>query len=205
MPRRREPAIIPVMNQTIEPQPGIFKDQYPYTTIIVRWLFLTAEMGLGAYFAFLFGLFNLGYLYIIYGIIALTVLQPLIRCVRCYYYGKRCNIGLGKLVQLFYKKADDDNFSAYYGYSILIWPLRLIPIGVGSLQILDGLLSEFKFVPQGLFGVYLAVLFFHRRFYRAVSCSKCRQKAVCPVYDIVAMRAGMEKQGNLTEKRLHND
>ena len=181
-------AIIAPMTQSSLPKSGLPKDEFPYSTIIARWFFIAAEMGLATYFVFLFGKFNLGYIFIIYGIVSLTVVLPLIRCVRCYYYGKRCNVGWGKIVPLFYRRSEDDSFSSRYGYSFLLWPLRLIPFGVGFLKILAGFMDEFTFVPQGLFAVYLIVLYLHRKFYRSVSCSKCHQRSVCPVYNIAVMK-----------------
>ncbi|MEE9554077.1 MAG: hypothetical protein V3W18_07230 [candidate division Zixibacteria bacterium] len=163
-------------------------DNYPIRIIAVRWFFIAAEMGLATYFAFLFTMFNLGFIFLIYGFISAFVLLPLIRCVRCYYYGKRCNFGWGKLVAFLFPKADDGTFSSRYGYSFIFWPLRIIPIGVGFIQIIDGFMSGFGFVPQGLLGIYFIVIFLHRKFYRKAACSRCRQRSECPVYDSSIMR-----------------
>jgi hypothetical protein len=162
-------------------------DSYPYRIIFTRWFFAAAEMGLASYFVFSFH-FQLGFLFLIYGLVCVFVLLPLIRCVRCGYYGKRCNFGWGVMISRLFPKAEGESFFSAYGYTVLIWPLRIIPLGVGFLRIIDGFMGGFHFVPQGLLGIYLLVMIIHRRFYRARACTRCRQKDVCPVYDVSCMR-----------------
>lgn len=169
-------------------------DKYPYRIILARWFFAAAEMGLASYLVFCFK-FDIGLLFLIYGFVSAFVLLPLIRCVRCYYYGKRCNFGWGILVSKLFPRVDGDSYYAIYGYSFLFWPLRIFPIGAGLLTVLDGVLGGFKFFPQAIFGIYLVVLFLHRRYYRSIACRRCHQNAVCPVYDIMNTRRniGTEK------------
>lgn len=178
------------MNSTDQSHAPPAVDNYPLGIIAMRWLFIAAEMVLATYFAFTLTMFNMGFLFLIYGFISAFVLLPLIRCTRCYYYGKRCNFGWGKLVALFFPKADGGSFSSQYGYSLIFWPLRIIPIGAGFIKIIDGFMNEFAFVPQGLLGIYFLVLFLQRKFYRKMACSRCRQRSICPVYDISVMREG---------------
>jgi hypothetical protein len=43
--------------------------------------------------------------------------------------------------------------------------------------------SEFPFLPHSILGLYLLVIFVHRKFYRASSCSRCQMRDSCPAYD----------------------
>lgn len=161
-------------------------DKYPYSVIIVRWLFAAAEMGLASYFVFLLK-FELGLIFLTYGVVCAFVLLPAIRCVRCYYYGRRCNFGWGVMVSRLFPKVEGENYASIYGYSILFWPLRIIPFGLGLRDIAFGFQAGFQLLPQGLFGIYVLVIFLHRRLYRKLSCSRCHQRHGCPVYDAKAV------------------
>jgi len=167
--------------------PGKTVEIFPYRIVIIRWLLALMEMGIATYFVLTFK-FYIGLLFLAYGIICVTVLLPMIRCVRCGYYGRRCNFGIGSLVANIFPRANDSRFSSRYGYSFLFWPLRLIPIGFGMIKMLSLTYSPFRFVPHGLFIVYLLLILLHRGYYRTSACPKCQQRAVCPVYDIAVMR-----------------
>jgi hypothetical protein len=162
-------------------------DKYPRWIILTRWFLVAAEMGLATYSVMAYSL-NLGLLFVVYGVISIFLLLPMIRCVRCYYYGKLCNFGWGLLVSKFFPKAENSPYPSTYGFTMAFWPLRIIPIGLGFLNLLDGYLnSGFAINPHGLFGIYLLVILIHRRFYRAVACTRCHQCPTCPVYDSKAV------------------
>lgn len=180
-------------------------ESYPWRIILIRWILLAAEFGLAIYFVMNFKQ-SLGIFYIAYSILCLFLLLPLIRCVRCYYYGKRCNFGWGVWAAKFFPRDTVNPQSAYHGYTLLFWPLRLIPIGLGILSImglvrimLSGAptdpgvpLEPFdlsRFLGQGLFLLYLMILFIHRKFYMARACSRCHQCVSCPVYNTQLMAA----------------
>ena len=157
-------------------------DNFPQRVAVLRWLLLIIEAGLATYMIFNFHQ-AIGILYLAYGIVSLFLIFPLIRCVRCNYYGKRCNFGWGKWwVAAFFQRDTESNYADYYGWSALFWPLRLLPILIG-LRTLPGLISgRFNFESHGIFLIYLTILFLHRRYYRARACTRCLQKAICPVY-----------------------
>jgi len=198
--RQRLPdAIIKTMNVNGENNKNYF-DNFPLTAVFPRWLFALAEMGLGSYFVFKFG-FNSGLIFLIYGFVSMFVLLPLTRCSRCFYYGKICNFGLGKWAAWFFPESEEKVFSSAYGYSILLWPLRIIPMGLGLIPIIgvirNGLsvpsgefadmgqtvIAGLQVIPHGLFVIYLLIIFLHRKYYRSRSCPRCYHKSDCPVYD----------------------
>jgi hypothetical protein len=175
-------------------------DNFPLSAVIPRWIFALTEMGLASYFVFKFG-FQSGLIFLIYGFVGIFVLLPLTRCTRCFYYGKVCNFGLGKWVPLFFPESKEKVYSSAYGYTILLWPLRVIPIGLGIIPIIgavrnglsvpggefgdmvNAFLISLQFFPQGVFVIYLIVIYLHRRYYRSRSCIRCYHISDCPVYD----------------------
>jgi hypothetical protein len=157
---------------------GQILDKYPWSKILPRWFLGAAEIGISIYLVAGFHMY-IGLAYAAYWILALFVLLPLIRCTKCYYYGKRCNTAWGLWAGFAFPKGDPIYFTAGYALTFLIWPLRIAPIGLGLLGLIDGV----KFIPDGLFGIYILVIIVHRLYYRGVNCRVCRQQHVCPVYN----------------------
>jgi hypothetical protein len=175
---------------------GRFKtpvDKYSWRIIFTRWLLLAIEFGIAVYI--ILGVRQeLAIMYVVYAVVCLFLLLPLIRCVRCSYYGKRCNIGWGVWVSKLFPRDEKSPQSAYYGYTILFWPLRIFPILFGLRFFIDGIVfvfsgafDEFLFIPHGLYLTYIGVIIIHRRFYRASSCARCHERLSCPVYNSRAM------------------
>jgi hypothetical protein len=153
-------------------------DIYPWLKIWPRWILGVAEVGLSIYLMISFN-FQFGLFFSAYWVLSLFVLLPFIRCTKCYYYGKRCNTAWGLLAKFTFPKGDPIYFQAGYALTVLLWPLRIFPIGLGLLWLLDGL----TFYPDGLFGIYIGIIILHRVYTRAANCSVCRQQHVCPVYN----------------------
>lgn len=171
-------------------------DDYPRWIVLVRWALLAVEAAIGFYFVLGVRL-DLAVIYLAYGVVCLFFLLPLIRCVRCDYYGHRCNFGWGRWVAKAFPRDKVHTQSAYYGYSVLFWPLRIFPLFFGFMKFLNGLISvlagqygDFEFMPHGLYLVYIATLIVHRRFYRAASCTRCGERLRCPVYHSRALLPG---------------
>jgi hypothetical protein len=174
-------------------QAGPATYKYPWRIIIVRWLLLAIEAGIAIFYVMKIRL-ELAILYIVYGVVCLFLLLPLIRCVRCRYYGKRCNFGWGVWVSRVFPRDEVNPQAAFYGYTILFWPLRIIPIVVALrlylmylIGIFIGMEQRFTLDTHGFFLIYLATIFIHRRFYRFSACTRCHEKSYCPVYNSQAI------------------
>jgi hypothetical protein len=186
-------------------------ENYPLRKITVRWLFALTEMAIASYFVFDFG-FRSGLIFLIYGFIGIFVLLPLARCIRCYYYGKLCNFGLGKWAAIFFPEAKDKKFASAYGFTVFLWPLRIMPLGLGLIPIFGSIrygltipsdnpadmfnafVYSLRMIPHGLYVIYLAIIFLHSKYYRAVSCRSCNHQMDCPVYDKKALLGTIEKK-----------
>jgi hypothetical protein len=191
-----------------------YLENYPLGRIIPRWIFALLEMGLASSLVFDFK-FKTGLLFLIYGFVGIFVVLPLTRCVRCYYYGRICNFGLGQWAAFFFPEASEKNFPSAYGYSVLLWPLRIIPMGLGIIpfigairnglaapadgmgETLGAIIGGIGIFPHGIFIIYLLVIFMHRRYYRSKSCTACYHKHNCPVYDKEALAGTFERAGSV--------
>jgi hypothetical protein len=168
------------------PKPLNLLDEYPWRIILFRWFLAAAEIGIATFFVSRIRL-ELGVMFLAYGVVCAFVLLPAIRCVRCYYYGKRCNFGWGKWVSNIFSRSDNSPYASVYGFTILFWPLRMVPIALGLMSFSSVISGAFALDPNGLFLIYLFLIFLHRRFYRARACTRCHQRESCPVYDSQAM------------------
>jgi hypothetical protein len=158
-------------------------DNYPRRIAFLRWFLLAVEGGIAIYFATKFRP-DFGILFLAYSVVCLLLIFPLIRCVRCSYYGRRCNFGWGRFwISKFFPRDETNNYGAYYGWSVIFWPLRVVPIALGLKDLPAWIFDRFNFHTHGLFLIYLAAIILHRRFYRTRACPKCRQKEICPVYN----------------------
>jgi len=101
-------------------------------------------------------------------------------CVNCYYYGKRCSFGKGKLCSLFFKKGNPDNFAVDITWKDLIPDMlvAIIPLIIGVVR----LIMDFNWIL--LFIVILLFLLVSKgnEFVRGtLACKYCKQREInCP-------------------------
>jgi hypothetical protein len=149
------------------------------------WMVLTAVVfsffvyALGAYILSGLGLVFL----ILYLCYCLFIEVNLMRrsCVNCYYYGKFCGLGRGRLCSFFFKKGDPEAFigdeiswtSLVPDFLVFIFPL------VGGIILL---VKDFSWILLGLLLVLLVLSFGGNAFIRSsFACKYCRQRELgCP-------------------------
>jgi len=126
----------------------------------------------------IFGFYNiLAYFYASYLAIAVTIILPLARCTRCYYYGKVCHISWGKATSFLYPKGKEELFGENFKYSVFLYPVWMIPLLVGLLQLVR--LRDLQALL--IFAIYLMILFISRRFLQwHAGCKQCHQRLFCP-------------------------
>lgn len=152
-----------------------FCENYPLLIILIRWIILLLAFGLGIYV--LLKLHHmLALIYIIYSIVALTLILPLSRCVSCFYHGKFCNTGWGKIAAYLFKKGDESKYVDHYNYAIFLHLLWLVPLLVALLQ----LIRKRDVFALSIFLIYLFVLFIEKIILKKLCCKRCRQREFCP-------------------------
>jgi hypothetical protein len=103
-------------------------------------------------------------------------------CVNCYYYGKTCGLGRGKICALFYKKGSPEEFAKKEiswkdlipDFLIFIFPL------VGGIIVL---IRDFSWLVLVLMIMLAALSFFGTALIRgSLACKYCKQKELtgCP-------------------------
>ena len=163
------------MEQMSQEQSLRYCDSYPRPVIIIRWIILGMAFVLGLYI--LWGIKEvLGLAYIIYSLVALTMILPLSRCVSCFYHGRSCNTGWGKVAAYLFPKGDESKYVDNYSYSIFLHLLWIIPLLGGFLQ-----LARRKNLPAlSVLAGYAFLLLVEKIVLKKLTCARCRQREFCP-------------------------
>ena len=154
-------------------------DDYPLSFVIGANVLQLAIYIVGAYLVYLLGLVWL-LLYLIY-IVILEIHLLKISCIHCYYYGKRCAFGKGKLCSIFFEKGYPKKFIEKQFNWIDIVPdflVSIIPLIIGVVL----LIINFNWLIL-LFVIILLLLAFPLTgFIRgSLACKYCKQKEIgCP-------------------------
>jgi hypothetical protein len=138
---------------------------------------------LGAYILSGFGLFIVA-LYIIYCIF-IELLVIFRSCKYCYYYGKICGLGKGKIAPLFTKKGTPSKFID----KKISWYDLIPDFLVGIIPLIGGIIllyNDFSYVILGLIILLLVIFFGGTGFIRgSFACRYCKQKELgCPAQEI---------------------
>jgi len=142
---------------------------------------------LGAYILLGFGIiFSIIYLIYCFG----AEINVLYRsCTKCYYYGKVCGIGKGRIAHWFFKKGDPKKFAdreIKWHHLIPDFLVAIIPIVGGIILLIQG----FTWVLLILL-VVLMVLFFGgtASFRGKLACKPCKQRELgCPAADMFKVK-----------------
>jgi hypothetical protein len=164
------------MGHQTKPQEELaFCHSYPKSVIIIRWIILGGAFALGIYV--LTSIKEvLGLAYVIYSIIVLTLILPLSRCAGCFYHGKACNTGWGKVAAYLFPKGDESKYVDLYDYAIFIHLLWIIPLLASFFQ----LVRARNLLALVVFGVYLFVLLLEKIVLKKLACARCHQRELCP-------------------------
>jgi uncharacterized membrane protein YccF (DUF307 family) len=159
-------------DKTFEPA---FYENYPKHIIAIRWLILLIAFALGIY-VLLDLHYMLAIVYILYSLIALTLILPLSRCVSCFYHGKFCNTGWGRVAFYLFKKGDESKYVDHYNYAIFLHLLWLVPLLIALLQ----LVRKRNILALSILVTYLFILFLEKIVLKKLCCKRCHQKEFCP-------------------------
>ncbi|MBN1781796.1 hypothetical protein JW948_11765 [bacterium] len=102
-------------------------------------------------------------------------------CAHCWYYGKNCCFGRGKIAALFFKKGDPDIFKNRTPDWKELLPdilLLIMPLAAGTVL----LIRHFTWMPLAAMIVIVLLSFFGNALIRgSMACSHCVQKRLgCP-------------------------
>lgn len=157
-------------------------ENYPLKIVV-----LSNLLSISIYITSAFIIYQIGWLYsTLYVIYCLILEIRLLKtgCVNCYYYGKTCGFGKGRLSALFFKKGDPSKFTQ----KELKWKDMLPDMLVFIVPTLAGiflLLSNFTWIILALILVLLTLSLFGNALIRGLTCNKCKQRDLgCPAQDL---------------------
>ena len=160
----------------------IYYEDYPCRILCLSIVLTGFGYALGTLIFYLVhSLLGVGYLVLCF--ISLLVALKL-RCSFCYYYDKKCYVGLGKLSKLLFRRGNSDDFknprnlmpAAIFGFAVLFLPL----IGAVILMIIG-----FSWLILFALLVYLMIAVISGFVSRKnLFCKYCKQgKMGCPAYE----------------------
>ena len=153
-------------------------EKYPLGCVIGQNVFFLAYFGIGLIGMLPLQIQGFPIVSILYALFLAVMLFFVLRkhlCTHCYYYGKRCNTGWGKLSALMFKK-NSGNYELGVKLAGITWILAtLIPIiGIIGVLILNYSLSTLILLI--LFILLTPVNFVtHKK-----ACEKCKMRFICP-------------------------
>lgn len=152
-------------------------EKYPGWIILTTSLVALINYAAGFYILFQTGLIW-GICFIIY-IIYLELSLYKDGCASCYYYGKTCAFGRGKIASLLFKKDDPEKFcQKEISWKTMIPQilLSLVPIIVGVLL----LIKDFDWITLLVMLTPVVLwIFGNPVIYGKLACSHCKQKNIC--------------------------
>ncbi|OGD83574.1 hypothetical protein A2165_03990 [Candidatus Curtissbacteria bacterium RBG_13_40_7] len=154
-------------------------DNYPAWIVVI-----SNFVSLSTYFIGGFIIYQIGFLWLALYILYILILElRLIKghCVNCYYYGKTCSFGKGRLSSLFFKKGESIKFCQ----NKMTWKdivpdflVSVIPIGVGIIT----LIIHFNWLILFLMVLLFILGFSGSALVRGqLACKFCKQRELgCP-------------------------
>ena len=154
-------------------------ENYPIGFVIGANIFQLLIYFIGAYIIYQIGLIWL-ILYILY-IVILEIRLLKLSCVNCYYYGKLCAFGRGKICSLSFKKGISQQFlDKKITWKDLIpeFILSIVPIFIGIAL----LIKNFNWIILFLIVILLLLSFPVTGYLRgSLACKHCKQREIgCP-------------------------
>jgi len=155
-------------------------EDYPYWIIIISNLLQLAIYTIGIII-----IEPLGIIWILIYLAYIVFLEiRLLRksCINCYYYGKRCAFGKGKLCSLFFKKGNPDNFASNDN---MTWKdllpdmlVAIIPLIIGIVM----LIINFNWILLSLLILLFLLVSKGNELVRgSLACKYCKQREInCP-------------------------
>jgi len=153
-------------------------EKYPLGCVVGQNIFFVAYFAIGFIGMMPLQIYGFPAISVLYALFLIMMLLFILRkhlCTSCYYYGKLCNTGWGKLSALMFSK-DSGNYQLGVKLAGITWILAtIIPIiGIIIVLIIDYSLSNLVFLI--LFILLTPVSFINHK----KACEKCKMRLNCP-------------------------
>lgn len=157
-------------------------ESYPLWMIM-----LSNSLSISTYIIGAYILYGLGIIFtVLYLLFCMAMEIRLLRkgCTSCYYYGKTCAFGKGRLSSYFFKKGDPSRFTnkEVSWYEVLPdFLVFLFPLAGGIIL----LFNEFNWLILLLVIIILILSLGGNAFIRSLTCKHCKQRELgCPAADL---------------------
>ena len=153
-------------------------EKHPLKTVVLSNLAMIIWIALGTLSCwFLYPL--AAWIYLALALIMVGFVLRKIVCTNCYYYGKWCSTGWGKLSALLFKEGEMEKFSKSIGVRIAPLVYGLMSL-VPAILLIVSLVREFT-VPKIIILACLLLITVYSAFIsRRKGCANCKMKLVCP-------------------------
>ncbi len=173
-------------------------ENYPLSTILISNLLNIFICAIGFYIFLGFGLIY-SIIYLLY-VIVMEIRLLRKSCINCYYYGKCCAFGKGKLASLFFKKGNKKLSECKVGWKDLVldFLVSLFPLIVGIVA----LIVHFSWLILTLVVALIIFSSFGNGFVRGnLACKYCKQRELgCPAEKLFDKTAKKNKMNLIKVK-----
>jgi hypothetical protein len=153
-------------------------EEYPVSKAIVGNILMLVWMGLG-FWGIQFISPLLAWIFLSTGLLMVFIVLRKLVCTSCYYYGKRCAIGWGKLAAMMFKKGDVSTFPENPG-------IKIAPATYGLLSLIPLIFIVIAMI-QGVTALKITVLVllvgisaYSGGIGRKGACMHCKMRLICP-------------------------
>ena len=153
-------------------------EEYSKTGIVLGNLAMALWIALGTIACWFFSPL-LAWIYLLFAIVMVGIVLRKLVCTNCYYYGKWCCTGWGKLSALFFKKGNIENFDKSIG-------IKLAPLTYGLLSLIPVVLIVFSIIRGFTMSkvvvllLLLLISFYSGAIGRKKACANCKMRLICP-------------------------
>lgn len=156
-----------------------YYENYPFCVV-----FLSSLVSIAIYLIGAFIIYQVGFIWLILYLAFIGALEFRLlkgHCVNCYYYGKTCAFGKGRISSIFFKKGDEKKFcniSITWKDMVADFMVSLIPLIIGIIL----LIRKFNWVMLLLLIMLFILTFAGNALIRGkLACKYCKQREIgCP-------------------------
>lgn len=150
----------------------ICHDNYPTHVVALNVLEILLALALGVMIVGQFGPWAV-MVYVAVGLVGLT-LSLAFGCTTCYYYGRVCGTGLGRIAALVFKKRDEEEFGKSHSQTVawtLVGITLVLPVAAGLISLSQGSTFSSLLVLTAFLGLVAVIVVTHSK----LVCSHCRE------------------------------
>ena len=122
----------------------------------------------------------IGLIYVVFALVMVFIVLRKLVCPNCYYHGKCCHMGWGKLSSLLFKEGNIEDFPTSIGLKVAPLTyglLTLIPLILIVISIFQEFLVSTKVI---ILVILLAISFYSGTVGRKKACVVCKMRLICP-------------------------